>query len=144
MATILAHISVKTGQETKFENLARTLFGSSHDLESGLLRYEYWRGQEVGTYYTLLSFKTYEDFLAHQISPHHEEAARELGEVIANLWLEWLDPVEGASDLPPAPSSDRSSQMDDSANPDLLRAARLFPVQIGTWWPSAGQDPAGS
>ena len=140
MATILAHISVKVGQETRFENLARTLFRSSHDLETGLLRYEYWRGQEVGTYYTLLSFKTYEDFLAHQMSAHHEEAAVELGEVITNLRLEWLDPVEGASDLPSA----TSSQLEDSTNPALRRAAELFPVRIGTWWPSAGQEPVNS
>jgi quinol monooxygenase YgiN len=144
MATILAHISVKTGQETRFEKLARNLFRSSHDLESGLLRYEYWRGQQVGTYYTLLSFKTYENFLSHQISPHHEEAARELGEVIANLRLEWLDPLEGASDLPSAQPSEMTSQMDESANPALRRAARMFPIQMGSWWPSAGQGPAGS
>jgi quinol monooxygenase YgiN len=137
VATILAHITVKPGQETEFEGIAQTLFRSSHDQEAGLLRYEYWRGQDVGSYYTLLSFRSYADFISHQISPHHEQAASRLGDVIANLRLEWLDPLVGASDLPCA----QSAQLEDSPDPLVRRAARMFPVQLGSWWPSAGQAP---
>jgi quinol monooxygenase YgiN len=137
MATILAHITVKSGHESEFESLARALFSTSHEQEAGLLRYEYWRGQEVGFYYTLLSFRTYADFIAHQVSPHHEQAVSRLGEVIADLRLEWLDPLVGASDLPPT----QSAHLDESSDPLVRRAARMFPVQIGSWWPSAGQEP---
>ena len=136
MATILAHIRVRPGRETEFENLARELFHSSHALEDALLRYEYWRGQEAGCYYTLLSFGSYADFIAHQVSPHHERAATALGAVIADLRLEWLDPVEGASDLPRTEAEDLAADPD----PAVRRAARHFPADIAAWW-SRSVDP---
>lgn len=136
MATILAHITVKSGCEAEFEELAKVLYRDSHATEHGLLRYEYWRGQQVGRYYTLLSFRSYGDFISHQVSPHHEEASARLGAVISGLRLEWLDPVQGASDLPPT----RDDPMTDSTDPQMLRAARLFPVEMGSWWPVAGAD----
>lgn len=136
MATILAHIAVTSGREAEFEELAQALYRASHATEDGLLRYEYWRGQEVGRYYTLLSFRSYADFISHQVSPHHEEASAKLGSVISDLRLEWLDPVHGASDLPPA----RQDVLGHSTDPLVLRAARLFPIEFGAWWPARESD----
>ena len=56
MATLLAHITVRPGAEVEFETLARTLYEQTHAIETGVLRYEYWRGSDERTYYTLLSF----------------------------------------------------------------------------------------
>ena len=44
MATLLAHITVRPGAEREFERIALTLYERTHTLESGVLRYEYWRG----------------------------------------------------------------------------------------------------
>lgn len=100
MATILAHLKVRPGEGERFEAIARRLHESTHRHEDEVLRYEYWRGAEPDSYYTLLSFRDEHGFIAHQVSDHHEEAGEGLGEVLADLRLEWLDPVEGASDLP--------------------------------------------
>ncbi len=130
MATILAHITVHPGAEQRFEDLARELWTATHATEPGVLRYEYWRGAEPRTYYTLLSFADYHAFLAHQASDHHEAAGPELGQMIESLRLEWVDPVSGASALPataaqPAP---------DDADAAVRMYATLFAPEIAQWW----------
>lgn len=135
MATILAHISVRPGAEADFEAISRDLYTESHGSEEGLLRYEYWRGAEPGTYYTLLSFQDFRSFIAHQTSDHHEAASPRLGGVITGLRLEWLDPVDGASPLPRTEAQDLSSVSDE-----LTRVyAERFAARIAPWWTSLRQ-----
>lgn len=130
MATILAHISVKPGSEARFEQISRDLHDASHGHEQGLLRYEYWRGSEPGTYYTLLSFSDFRAFIAHQTSDHHEAASPLLGSVLAGLRLEWVDPIQGASSLPSTNQQDLSDATDE-----LTRAyAKRFAAQVAEWW----------
>jgi quinol monooxygenase YgiN len=130
MATLLAHIRVKTGSEAQFERVVCDLYGQSHVSEKGLLRYEYWRGQAPGTYYCLLAFRDYASFMAHQASAHHETAVPALLETIAEMRLEWLDPVSGAAPLP----STQAQELPASA-PELMKQyANLYPTQIAAWW----------
>ena len=130
MATILAHISVRPGAEADFEAISRDLYAESHASEEGLLRYEYWRGAEAGTYYTLLSFRDFASFIAHQTSEHHEAASPKLGAVLTGLRLEWLDPVEGASPLPRTAPQDLSHV----AHELTLLYAERFAARIAPWW----------
>ena len=113
MATILAHIVLKPGGAAEFEKITRAMYEASHGKETALIRYEYWRAQSEDHYYCLLSFKDYRGFLAHQASPHHEEAAASLMDVIADLRLEWLDPVSGASPLPATVPQDLPADASD-------------------------------
>ncbi len=100
MSTLLAHIKIVEGHEEKFENISRELYEKTHSNEDSVIHYEYWRGREKGSYYTLLAYPTYLDFLiTHQISDHHEAAAGNYGDIIADIDLEWVDPVDGASKL---------------------------------------------
>ena len=130
MATILAHIQIKPGAEAAFENTARAMHEASHGRETALRRYEYWRGQKQGYYYCLLAFDDFRGFMAHQTSPHHEAAAAPLMESIADLKLEWLDPVPGASDL----ASSQPQAIADDANELTKRYAEIFPVALAEWW----------
>jgi quinol monooxygenase YgiN len=133
MATILAHIRVKPGTEAAFEDIARRLFSATHDTETGVRRYEYWRGTEPRTYYTLLAFDDFRTFIRHQTSEHHEAASPEIGKVVEALRLEWVDPVQGASDLPPTASQELPVDADE-----LTRTyATRFAAQIADWWPAA-------
>jgi quinol monooxygenase YgiN len=113
MATALVHITVRPGREADFERVAADLHGATHDAETAVRRYEYWRGAEPSTYYALMSFDDYTGFLVHQSSPHHEAARPELGEVVETLRFEWVDPVPSASSLPPTevvePAGDESA-----------------------------------
>lgn len=132
MATILAHITVRPGSEAEFESISRDLYAQSHATEDGLLRYEYWRGSEPNTYYTLLSFRDFAAFIAHQTSEHHESASPRLGGVLAGLRLEWLDPVDGAAPLPRTEAQDLSHVADE-----LTRLyAERFAARIAPWWAS--------
>jgi quinol monooxygenase YgiN len=131
MATILAHIRVKPGTEAEWESIARELFASTHEHETGVRRYEYWRGSEPRTYYTLLSFDDFRTFIAHQTSEHHETASPKIGACVESLRLEWVDPVEGASDLPPTASQDVPDDADELTN----TYAQRFAAQIADWWP---------
>ena len=79
VATILAHIRVKPGTANRFEDVARKLYAETHANESRVRRYEYWRGSEENTYYTLLSFDSFVGFMEHQTSDHHESASPSLG-----------------------------------------------------------------
>lgn len=130
MATILAHLKVKEGSERAFEEISRDLYQASHAGEEGLLRYEYWRGSEPRTYYTLLSFTDFAAFIAHQTSDHHEAASPKLGAVLEGLRLEWVDPLVDASPLLPTEAQDLSAAEDA-----LTRLyAQRFAAQVAPWW----------
>lgn len=130
MATILAHLKVKEGSERAFEEISRDLYQASHAGEEGLLRYEYWRGSEPRTYYTLLSFVDFAAFIAHQTSDHHEAASPKLGAVLEGLRLEWVDPLVDASPLLPTEAQDLSAAEDA-----LTRLyAQRFAAQVAPWW----------
>ncbi|MFM8946294.1 MAG: putative quinol monooxygenase [Actinomycetota bacterium] len=130
MATILAHLKVKEGSERAFEEISRDLYQASHAGEEGLLRYEYWRGSEPRTYYTLLSFTDFAAFIAHQTSDHHEVASPKLGAVLEGLRLEWVDPLVDASPLLPTEAQDLSAAEDA-----LTRLyAQRFAAQVAPWW----------
>jgi quinol monooxygenase YgiN len=130
MATILAHIHVHAGQESAFEALAAELHRDTHRLETGVRRYEYWRGAEPGLYYGLLAFDDFHAFLRHQTSAHHETASPKLGDVIARMKLEWVDPLGTASDLPPTNEQELPEDADDFTR----RTARLFAPEVQGWW----------
>ena len=130
MATLLAHIKVHPGMEERFERVAAKLHAATHEKESHVRRYEYYRGAAPGQYYSLLAFDDFLGFLAHQTSPHHEGASPELGELIAEFRLEWLDPVGAASDLGPTEMQDLPADADD-----LTRAYhQLFAADVQSWW----------
>ena len=134
MATILAHLKVKPGSEAQFEAIARELYRNTHALEADVLRYEYWRGAEPGTYYTLLSFRDFPGFIVHQTSDHHETASPQLGQVLAGIRLEWLDPVPEASPLPPTRAGGVPADADE-----LSRTyAERYAAQIASWWGGVG------
>ena len=130
MATILAHITVKPGAAARFEQIAHELFRLTHDHETDVRRYEYWRGADENTYYTLLSFDTFADFIAHQTSDHHESASPQLGEVIASLRLEWVDPIAGASPL----TTTEAGATAEDASELTKRYSERFAAQIAHWW----------
>ena len=130
MATILAHIRVREGAERRFEEIARGLYEGTHRLERGVRRYEYWRGAEPRSYYTLLAFDDFHAFIAHQTSPHHESASPDLGAVIEDLRLEWLDPVADASPLPET----RAQDVGDDAGELARRYAEVFAADVAAWW----------
>lgn len=130
MATILAHIAVKPGMAARFEEIAREMYEASHASEPRLRRYEYWRGADPDTYYTLLSFDSFVGFLEHQTSDHHELASPALGEVIAGLRLEWVDPI---SDSSPLAATDHEAVPEHASDLMKLYAQRFAPT-IAPWW----------
>lgn len=130
MVTLLAHITVRSGSEAEFEILARTLYERTHATETGVQRYEYWRGAEPRTYYTLLAFDDHRAFIAHQTSDHHETASPELGRMIERIRLEWLDPVDGAAPLSPTEMQPAHEGSDELTVTYTARYAAI----IADWW----------
>ena len=132
MATLLAHIKVRSGMEARFEELATELFQATHANERAVRRYEYFRGADPGTYYALLSFDDYHGFLEHQASDHHEVAAPQLGEVTESMRLEWVDPVEQASPLVPTDHQ----PLPEGASPVAAHYHERFGDITADWWRS--------
>ncbi len=130
MATILAHITVIDGMAARFEEIATELYAATHRLESNVRRYEYWRGARENTYYSLLSFDTFNDFLAHQTSDHHESASPRLGEVIAAITLEWVDPLQTASAL----TATDGQELGGHATERQRLYSKRFMAQVADWW----------
>lgn len=130
MATILAHLQVKPGAEASFEQTIRNLYEISHRSEPALRRYEYWRAQQPGLYYCLLAFEDFMGFMAHQCSDHHETAAAPLMGQIAQMQLEWVDPVQGAAPLP----TTRAQAVPASASELVQKYAQMMPVSEADWW----------
>ncbi len=130
MATMLAHITVKPGTESQWEAICRRLHAASHSSEPGLLRYEYWRGQEPRTYYCSLAFEDHRGFIEHQVSDHHETESPAIGDCLEAFRLEFVDPVEGASELPatahqPAP---------EGADELTVKYTERYRARVADWW----------
>ena len=130
MATFLAHLKVKSGSEAAFEQTAAALQAATHENEKRMLRYEYWRGTEPGTYYTLASFEDFDAFLEHQTSEHHERIGRELMSYVDDITFEWVDPMSSASPLP----STEMQPLPEDATEVAARYHERFAVRDGAWW----------
>lgn len=128
MTTLLAHINVVEGKEAEFEQIAGEMYRATHSEETGVKRYEYWRGEQPGMYYCLLSFDDFRAFLAHQTSEHHE--APDWGSVIAGIRLEWVDPLASGSDLPPTLPQDIA----ENASELMKQYAETYAVKRAEWW----------
>jgi quinol monooxygenase YgiN len=130
MATLLAHITVRQGQEAAFEKVAEELYRRTHADEADPWRYEFWRGAKPGTYYCLESFADYLGFLAHQTSEHHESASPQLGDTIESLELEWVDPMGSASPLNP---TNHTPLPAEASELEALYHQR-FAATVQPWW----------
>ena len=130
MATVLCHIRVHPGKEAEFEAIGAELHRSSHALDAGLTRYEYWRGADPGTYYVLQSYEDYLGFLRHQTSDHHEVSVPGFQDTIADLRLEWVDPVQGLSPLTPTDAQ----PLPAGASELQASAYERFPCTAQPWW----------
>jgi len=130
MATLLAHIRVHEGREPEFERMVGQLHAETHRREAGVRHYDYWRGAEPGLYYCLLAFDDFTAFLEHQTSDHHEASAPELGDLIRDMELEWVDPVQGASKLPPT----GMQPLAEDADALTTRYHRVFEARVQAWW----------
>lgn len=129
MATLLAHIQIKPGKEDKWEAIMRDMVTETLGTEEGVIRYEYWKGQEPNHYYCLLSFKDKWAFYHHQMSDHHE--GHDFADVLAGIRLEYLDPVkEAGGGLPP--TTDPALPADATEN--MKTAQERFPLDIAAWW----------
>lgn len=129
MATLLAHIKIQPGKEDKWKAIMHDMVHHTFATEDGVLRYEYWKGQEPNAYYCLLSFKDKWAFYGHQMSDHHE--GHDFADVLAGITLEYIDPVEGAGGgLPPT----LDPALPDDASAAMATAQERFPLAIPAWW----------
>ena len=130
MSTLIAHITVVEGGEATFEALAQELYEISHRVETGLRRYEYWRGAQPRHYYAIVACDDFRAFIAHQTSDHHEAFGPRLGTVMESIRLEFVDPVQGASDLP---ATDMQQPLPGADDLTVAYSAR-FAAGVADWW----------
>ena len=129
MTTLLAHITIQPGKEAKWEAIMHDMVAETFGTEDGVIRYEYWKGQEPLSYYCLLSFKDKWAFYHHQMSDHHE--GHDFADVLAGITLEYVDPVKGAGGgLPPT----TDPALPDDASDAMTTAQERFPLSIPAWW----------
>lgn len=131
MATFLARMTVREDGIDTFEEAAAELHRLTHEREEGVLRYEYWRGNEPGAFYTFASFRDAEAFIAHQVSEHHVAlAGGVMMKVIEDFDLQWIEPV-GQLGIGPAT---RPMQLTGDEDETTLEYHRRFPVARAAWW----------
>ncbi|MFN3258277.1 MAG: putative quinol monooxygenase [Ilumatobacter sp.] len=130
MATMLAHVTIKSGMEERWETICRRLYAATHASEPAMRRYEYWRGSAPRSYYVHLSFDDHRAFIVHQVSDHHETESPHIGQCLESFRLEFVDPVSGASDLAPTDAQDAPADADE-----LTRSyTERFAAQVADWW----------
>jgi len=139
MSSLLAKIRIHPGREAEFEDVMAHMYRQTHGTEAGVLRYEYWRGREPGCYYCLLSFENSLAFWRHQASDHHEGEMARFQQCIAELDLEIIDPVAGASPLP----ATREQAVPAGEPEDVRLQAERFPVAVARWWLALRDDAPG-
>lgn len=129
MTTLLAHIRIKPGTEPQWEAIMADMAAETWSTETGVKRYEYWKGEEPNLYYCLLSFDDKWAFYRHQMSDHHE--SHDFGAVLDGIRLEYLDPVKGAGG---GLSSTLDPALPDDADETMRTAQERFPLTIPMWW----------
>jgi quinol monooxygenase YgiN len=129
MTTLLAHIRIKPGKLEKWEAIMADMVRQTFGTEEGVIRYEYWKGQEPNAYYCLLSFADKWAFYGHQMSDHHE--GHDFADVLASIELEYVDPVEGAGGGLPRTLD---PPLPPDADPGMRTAQERFPLSIAPWW----------
>jgi len=128
MTTILAHIEIHEGKEASWEAIMTDMVARTFSDEEGVLRYEYFKGQQPNHYYCLLSFVDKWAFYRHQNSDHHE--GHDFAAVLKSIRLEYLDPVGDACPLPHT----EDPPLPDDADKGMARAQKLYPTSIAPWW----------
>lgn len=128
MATILAHLEIKPGKEAEWEAIMADMVRQTFEQEDQVLRYEYFKAQKPLHYYCLLSFEDKWAFYLHQASDYHE--GHDFESVLASVELEYVDPVQGASGLPPT----ENPPLPDDASETLRNIELIFPIAIPEWW----------
>ena len=128
MTTMLAHIRVRPGKEQAWEATMRELVRQTIAHEPDVLRYEYWKGQEPLCYYGLLSFKSKRAFFEHQDADYHRTPP--FADMIADIRLEFVDPVEAASPLPHTENPELPADTPAS----VREWENLTPIQLADWW----------
>ena len=128
MATLMVRLQVRPGMETRFEAMITELVDQTLAHETGVIRYEYWKGQAPRTWYAFLSFTSKIAFFTHQDADYHRNQPYD--DCVESMQLEWLDPVNGASPLPrtvnpPLPAG---------TPPNLVEWEQRSPIQLADWW----------
>jgi quinol monooxygenase YgiN len=129
MSTLLAKAKLKEGYEDFFEEIAQTVFKSTHENESGVVRYEYFRGTDERTYYVLLSFNDFDSFMRHQVADYHHNV--DFMDCFEDFRLEWLDPISGASPLAP---SQTTGNIDEDRGELWNEYVNKHSEEAPTWW----------
>ena len=129
VSTLLAHVKIKHGLEDHWEGIAQRVFSATHDNEDGCVRYEYWRGFEPRTYYVLLSFQSFDDFMIHQVADYHHNT--DFRDCFEDFNLEWVDPIEDAS---PLINSETSGETKEDKGEVWNNYVRNHSSEIPEWW----------
>lgn len=130
MATLLAKVKVFAGKEGEFEEACRALHKATQ-VETGCKQYSYWRAAEDRTYYCLLVFDSYHDFLIHQAADYHEELAAAQGpELYEETDFQWIDPLEDACEGPPTEHQPAGEGDSDT----MKKYAEMMPAVVQAWW----------
>ena len=129
MTTLLAHIRIKSGKLKKWEAIMADMAAQTFAHETGVVRYEYWKGQQENFYYCLLSFEDKWAFYRHQMSDYHE--GHDFGDMLEDIRLEYLSPVEGSGG---GLASTTDPKLADDMDELLQVAQERFPLDIAHWW----------
>lgn len=98
MVTLMTRQRVNPDRLGDYLAIQRRLWRLTHAHEADtVLRYEHYRAEEPYVFVSLLSFRSYEDFLNHQVADYHHDV--DWDGIFAEITLQWVDPLEGANAL---------------------------------------------
>lgn len=127
MATLLCQFTVRKECISDFEDKQRMMFVETNKGEHIRL-YQSFRSMNSGEYFVIMTFDSYKDFIDHETSPHHED--QNATAMIEAIQFHWLDPLEGASDLPPTDYQDLPDP-----TPLQKKYIDMFQIHRAEWWP---------
>jgi len=130
MATMLARIQIKPGCEAAYEEIQSWLHEQTLANEPTIGRYEFFRGQQPGEYIGLLSFDDFRTFMVHQTSDYHESFTGRFRELVEDSSFTWIDPIKGASRLPPTNAQDLPADASQLARD----YEKMLGISVPEWW----------
>jgi hypothetical protein len=127
MATLLCQLTIRAECVEEFENSQRMMFAETNK-EKYVRLYQSFRSMNEREYFVIMTFDNYASFIDHEISPRHEE--QNAMPMIETIQFHWLDPLEGASDLPPT-----AYQEIPDPTPLQKKYIDMFQIHRAAWWP---------
>lgn len=131
MITLMTRQKIRPHRVADYIALQKDLWQKTQ-AEPNMVRYEHFRTSEENVFTSILSFRSYADFLDHQVVDYHHNV--DWGDMFEEISLQWVDPLEGANDL-----EHTEIKLPQTITELMQPYVDMLPPEQPQWWSRDGE-----